>query len=133
MTILLVEDDRAIRDSLHDLLMDEGYSVSAAKSVEEALDVLARDRPPCLILLDLMMPRMDGRTLLATLKSDPDLQRIPVVVMTAARVFEAPGAAAVLRKPFHVDAVLELVEQFCAGAPRSLHSSRLEGTEELSS
>ncbi len=120
MTILLVEDDRAIRDSLHDLLLDEGYAVTPAKSVEEALDVLARERCPCLILLDLMMPRMDGRTMLATLKSDPDLARIPVIVMTAARVFEAPGAAAVLRKPFHVDAILELVEQFCGRPTRAL-------------
>lgn len=129
MTILLVEDDRAIRDSLHDLLLDEGYAVTPAKSVEEALDVLSRERRPCLILLDLMMPRMDGRTLLATLKSDADLAAIPVVVMTAARVFEAPGAAAVLRKPFHVDAVLELVEQFCARPARGRSDARAEGEE----
>lgn len=113
MPVLVVEDDRAIRESITDLLEEEGFVVEAAKSVEEALDILARGTPPCVILLDLMMPHMDGRHLLATLKADRTYGHIPVVVMTAARVFEAPGAEAILRKPFSVGAVLGLVEQHC--------------------
>src|SRR5215213_7431302 len=83
-TILVVDDDHAIRDSLTELLEDEGYVVARAENGQEALEFLRSNGAPCLILLDLMMPVMDGYEFMDRTQGDPQLADIPVVVITAA-------------------------------------------------
>ena len=90
-TILIVEDDRDIRDVLAEILADEGYHVLLAEDGLEGLRRLAEGPRPALILLDLMMPRMDGFELLATLRHRPGGRRVPVVVVTAKSISEADG------------------------------------------
>ena len=103
--VLVVEDDAAIRVSLRDALEDGGFPVRAAANGQEALEVLASFGPAAVVLLDLMMPVMDGETFRRRQLADPQLADIPVVIMTAAQVrnLQHLGAQAVLRKPFHID------------------------------
>ena len=82
--ILIVDDDADIRDGLSELLSDEGFDVATASNGQAAMDWLRDHRPKsCIILLDLMMPVMDGRTFLRAKQSDPDLSTLPVVIITA--------------------------------------------------
>ncbi len=117
--LLLVEDDADIRENLALLLEDEGYPVEQAAHGEEALERLSRlgDGLPCLVLLDLMMPVMDGWTLREKLLADPTLARVPVIILSGVsdlsrerRRLQAAGAIA---KPIDVDRLLKLVERHC--------------------
>jgi CheY-like chemotaxis protein len=82
--ILIVDDDADIRDGLSELLSDEGFEVATASNGQAAMDWLRYRRPEsCVILLDLMMPVMDGRTFLRAKQSDPALSMLPVVIITA--------------------------------------------------
>jgi CheY-like chemotaxis protein len=116
--ILVVEDDQYIRDSLAELLQDEGYSVSVARDGQEGLDALAQTTLPDLILLDLMMPVKDGFQFRAEQRQDPRLAKIPVVIFSADTGVNQPHAqfegAAILKKPVDLDALLSMVKQFCA-------------------
>ncbi|MFT3764202.1 MAG: response regulator [Minicystis sp.] len=112
--VLVVDDDEDIRQCLRELLADEGYTVETAVHGRQALDVLNRGERPCVMLLDLMMPVMDGVELLAHLRAHPDLAAIPVVVVSAASGAEPPAGTKLLRKPVTLDAVLREVERFCA-------------------
>ena len=82
--ILLVEDDTGIRDSVAELLELEGYQVAAVANGSDALEWLAREAPPDVLLVDLVMPVMSGGELLARVKADPRLASVPSVLMTAA-------------------------------------------------
>ena len=77
--ILVVDDDPDIRDSLREVLEDEGYGTSCVANGREALDFLRSGKRPCVILLDLMMPVMDGWQFLEEQKRDPALAAIPVL------------------------------------------------------
>lgn len=111
--ILVVDDDAAIRDSLRVLLTEEGYGVETAVDGQDALERLAAMEPPCLILLDLKMPRMDGWQFLE--RRDGDSGRIPVVLLSGmAYIRDAPGVADFLAKPIRPDRVLECIRRFCA-------------------
>jgi CheY-like chemotaxis protein/HPt (histidine-containing phosphotransfer) domain-containing protein len=118
-TILLVEDDDSIREIVGEVLSSRGYEVLAAHNGREALEVLRRraDRPPRLILLDLMMPDMDGRQFLAEKLKQPAIVAIPVVVLTAAgrtqQASQQLEVAAWLSKPVELDRLLATVAQFC--------------------
>jgi CheY-like chemotaxis protein len=118
--ILVVEDDWALRDALSDALTLEGFEVVCVENGEAALRHLAGGARPCLILLDLMMPVMDGWTFRRAMLSDPALADIPVVVMTAAGAQRAAtvGAEQVLHKPLHMDSVVGVVETRCSRATR---------------
>jgi CheY-like chemotaxis protein len=81
--VLVVDDDRTVRESLSGLLDMEGYSVLAAENGQTALDILKKGvYSPCLILLDLAMPIMDGPGFLKLRAKDPMLRQIPVVVVS---------------------------------------------------
>jgi DNA-binding response OmpR family regulator len=106
---LVVDDDDLIRDALEALLFDEGFDVRVAHHGTEALAVLNGWRPD-VILLDLMMPDMDGWTFRARQRARQDVADVPVVVLSGAhesrmRAHEL-GAAAALSKPFHLDDVV---------------------------
>jgi len=113
--VLIVEDEEAIRDSLCELLTEEGYEATGAANGAEALRLLRDGLRPCLILLDLMMPVMDGWELHRQLKADPRLAAVPVVVITAADPSPADAIAAeeVLPKPLPIDRVLDVVDRYC--------------------
>ena len=112
--ILIVEDDADIRTDLAELLRSEGHNVVTAGDGLEALSRL-RQAAPRLILLDLMMPVMDGWRFRAEMLKDPALARIPVVLLSGAgnlrEAVAALGAAGSVAKPFTLDAVLRAVEQ----------------------
>jgi two-component system, OmpR family, response regulator CpxR len=115
--VLVVEDDFAIRETLRELLEDEGYDVSWASNGQEALDLLAR-RAPRVILLDLMMPVMDGWEFRLAQRRDPALARIPVVVISADHALDQKVAALAvdgwLAKPFELDALLTTLQRYAA-------------------
>jgi CheY-like chemotaxis protein len=110
--VLIVEDDAAIRIALLDVLVSEGVSVRPAGNGREALEVIAAHGAPASILLDLMMPEMDGPTFLVHLRHDPSLADIPVVLMTASHRGELGHlrAAALLKKPFTIQQLLATLE-----------------------
>lgn len=116
-TILIVEDDADVRDALADLLQSRGYRVSSADDGAKALRWLRESDAPGLILLDLMMPVMDGHEFIAQRNADPVLAGIPVVVISAGRHPRGsvvPGAAEILYKPFQPDHLIRIVERFCS-------------------
>jgi CheY-like chemotaxis protein len=81
--ILIVEDDRAIRDVMAEVLVDHSYEVDVAANGQQALEICCSTPTPDLILLDLLMPVMDGLEFARLKRSDPILSRVPVCVMTA--------------------------------------------------
>jgi CheY-like chemotaxis protein len=119
--ILVVEDDLSIREAVSEILELEGFSVSCAQNGAVALERLADPaRRPGLILLDLMMPVMDGWSLARALAERPELAGIPVVILSASLGPEArsdaPSAAAVLAKPFELQRLLDAVDRLCLAA-----------------
>jgi CheY-like chemotaxis protein len=114
-TILVVDDDDAIRTFVGEALEDEGYTVCAARDGREALAAAAA-APPCAILLDMRMPTMDGWAFAAAYRARTD-RPAPLVCMTAAAAgarARAVAAAATLAKPFDLDALLATVGRLCA-------------------
>ncbi len=112
-TIVLVEDDDGIRETMAALLEDEGYRVVPAANGEEGLAALRGTGDPCLVLLDLWMPVMNGWQMLEAMRDDPALCKVPVVVISAAGDLPPPkGAAAFLRKPIRLETLLENVNQY---------------------
>jgi len=111
--ILVVEDDESIREALGDLFQIEGYAVRLAENGLEALHALEDSNAlPSLILLDLMMPVMDGRTFLKEL-AKRDYPAIPICVLTAGSKGEFPPTTEsfqILRKPINVDDLMSNVE-----------------------
>jgi CheY-like chemotaxis protein len=121
LTVLVVDDERAVVESLSELLHDEGYGVATAMDGIEALEQLVRGLRPCLIVLDLMMPRMDGWDFRHEQMKFDDLKEIPVIVLTAAGFSEASvkaqfGDVNFLSKPFAPEMLLRVVRQNCLEA-----------------
>jgi CheY-like chemotaxis protein len=117
-SVLIVDDDAAIRDALTTLLKDEGYYVATASNGVEALDTLRRGLRPCAILLDLMMPVMDGWDFRAVQRQDPVLSQIPVIVVTAAgfrtdTIVDQFGAVECVHKPPPPVALIDAVHRHC--------------------
>jgi CheY-like chemotaxis protein len=106
--VLIVDDEVDIRDSLRDVLEDEGYLVAVATNGKEALELLPELQRPCVIILDIIMPVMSGNELYAAMQEDPDLADIPVVVSTS-DPSRAPSGVPVMRKPINVNGLLKTV------------------------
>jgi CheY-like chemotaxis protein len=113
--ILVVDDDPDIRDSLREVLEDEGYEVACVGNGKEALDHLKSVNPqPCVILLDLMMPVMDGWQFRKEQKLHPEIADIPLVVITATG--KRPvliDAAELVMKPLDLTRLFQSVERYC--------------------
>ena len=109
-TILLVEDEPDLRAVLAEILREEGYSVVTAGTGQAALDAMAQT-PPDLVLMDVMMPGMDGRITYVAMRGRPEGAAIPIVLMSATvRSARLPdGIDGFLRKPFDLNQVLALV------------------------
>jgi CheY-like chemotaxis protein len=115
--ILLVDDDPAIRASFAEALEEEGFQVATAAHGQEALCYLRSMPTPRLIVLDLMMPVLDGWGFLNEQRDDPALRSIPVVVLSAHILSEREAAmldvALYLRKPIKMLSLLMIVESYC--------------------
>jgi CheY-like chemotaxis protein len=117
--VAIVDDDKAIRETLSFVLQDEGYETVTAADGREAIDALRQTgaRRPCLILLDLMMPIMTGTQFHEEQQLDPALASIPVCLLSADGDLPRKAAAMdceFLAKPMLIDQVLDLVHRHCA-------------------
>ncbi|MEO8192183.1 MAG: response regulator [Acidobacteriota bacterium] len=117
-TVLVVEDDPELLEALSDALESEGYGVGRARHGLDALGQLRAGKRPCLILLDLMMPIMNGWQFRHEQRQDSELSRIPVVVVSA-KTDSAQHAAwleadAYIEKPVSLQTLLETVHRYCA-------------------
>jgi CheY-like chemotaxis protein len=114
--ILIAEDDAAIREALAETLMDEGFQIVTAKNGAEAFVCLAQTRP-CLILLDLMMPVLDGFAFRAAQLLTPQVAAIPVIVLStfpaSVETVATLDAVAYLSKPVQLDRLIEVVARYC--------------------
>ena len=118
-TVLVVEDNTDVRDAVIAAVETAGHAAIGAENGRRALELLrSRKFDACLILLDLMMPVMDGWQFRAQQLRDPELGTIPVVVFTAfrdaGRTARALGAVAGLQKPVDPDELLHLVDEHCS-------------------
>jgi CheY-like chemotaxis protein len=108
--VLLVDDDRDIRDALREMLEVEGFDVETAVDGGDALDRLVT-RPPDVLVTDLMMPVLDGWALVAEARRRRRFRRLPIVVITAHAGASAPGADRIVTKPFDIDHLLSAVRE----------------------
>lgn len=108
--ILVADDESALRSLLVAVLEEEGYAVVQAQNGRVAVELAVRERPD-LILMDVMMPELDGPGAAQRLRQMPDLADVPVVLMSAGCDVNGlvPGTAAFVAKPFDLDDVLALV------------------------
>ena len=109
--VLIVDDEHAIVETLAEVLRTEGYAVATAANGALALEAMRAQRPD-VVLLDYMMPVLDGAQALAEMRSDAALATIPVVMMSAATesaVGTTPARQAFLRKPFRAPALLAAI------------------------
>jgi CheY-like chemotaxis protein len=116
--ILVVEDEPDIRHCLDRLLKREGHAVATSENAEQALKYLSGHPLPRVILLDLVMPDMDGWQFLHERRRHPGLRSVPVVVFSAALGSRGPdpldiGATEVLRKPYAMAEVLDATRRYC--------------------
>lgn len=117
-SILIVEDDLSIRQSLTDVLQDEGYTVLAAENGREGLKILnSTETLPGLVFLDLMMPVLNGSEFLIEQGKDPKIAGIPTVLFSAdvrlSVKAESMGVVEYLKKPVDLDKIFELAEKYC--------------------
>lgn len=114
--IMIIEDDISIRDSLSELLTEEGFSVFIAEHGQHALDLLSQDIQPNLILLDLSMPVMDGKTFLKEVSNQfPSTNGLPIIIMTAAGHGDIPrdyDKSRILRKPLDIDILMSKIDEY---------------------
>ena len=113
--VLIVEDDEDLREMMAQLLTLEGFQTATVANGREALEYLHQASKPDVILLDLMMPVMDGWEFRRRQREDPQLADVPVVVLSAldqSRAADLDGAA-FLKKPLDFDRLLELVRHYC--------------------
>jgi two-component system, chemotaxis family, chemotaxis protein CheY len=111
MTVLIVDDEPDIRETLRDAFQDEGYHVVVAGNGVEALAKLEHLRSfhrELLVVLDLVMPRMSGNEVLAAMQADPRLASVPVIVVTS-DPSQAPDGVLTIRKPLRLKLLIDTV------------------------
>jgi CheY-like chemotaxis protein len=119
--VLVVDDEFGIVDSLTDVLGESGFTVASAANGKDGLRRVA-ERHPDVILLDYMMPVMDGPEMLRQLQTDPQLQQIPVIMMSAVPRSSLPQSCTpngFLRKPFDLHALFAELERLLGAAGRA--------------
>ena len=111
-TVLVVEDDDDLRELFAACLARYGYSVAEAVNGQDALDFLKTQPRPCLVLLDMRMPVMDGAQFLAALHQEHTFDSMPVVVVSATAP-NVSGARRVVRKPVSPEQIAAIAHEFC--------------------
>lgn len=126
LSVLLADDDDDARGALAELLARRGVVTAQAADGQDALDRLAGGEPPCVILLDWVMPRVDGEAFLQARAASPVLSTIPVIVVSATHAAaEDPRVAAFVQKPVPVDQLAAVVRRTChAACPAWLRARR---------
>ncbi len=115
-TIVIVDDEPGTVELLRELFEGEGYPVETARDGEQGLSLLkALPRPPCIVILDLVMPVLDGVAMYAAMKADAALAGVPVLITTSDPT-RAPSGVPVLQKPINLRVLIENVLR-CCGAP----------------
>jgi CheY-like chemotaxis protein len=112
--ILVVDDDLDARNALADVLEDEGYIVACARNGKEALEHLRAQPRPSLVILDLLMPEMDGWQFRTEQMRDPAISGIPVVVLTALHQTREFDCSELLHKPADLNRLLQVLSRYCA-------------------
>jgi CheY-like chemotaxis protein len=110
--IYIAEDDPDVRLSIAEILLDEGYEVREFSNGQDTLRALQAGGRPCVVLMDLFMPEMNGEEFLSALRHDAALSPIPVVMITGART-DLPDAE-VLQKPFDLNELIATVAKHCS-------------------
>lgn len=112
--VLVIDDDDDIRETVADLIGWRGFEVTQAANGQEALALLQSSQVPCVILLDLVMPVMDGWQFLERLRGAPGLRDVPVVIVSGHARSHAPaGVTKVLHKPFDIEDLYAAVAEHC--------------------
>jgi CheY-like chemotaxis protein len=114
-SVLVVEDNDDIRQAIGQILENEGYDVALAEDGERALELLGHLPRPCLLLVDLIMPGVDGWQLLGMLSQNDRLATIPIVVMSAAIDAKTALVHPTLKKPIDLEILLRIVREHCCG------------------
>ena len=116
-SILIIEDDDDLRDSLFELISLKGYKVEAVANGREALERLADVPVPCLIILDLMLPVISGWEFRRQQLSDPRLSKIPTVILSGISNLETESrrlqAIACVSKPIDFDLLFKTIDEYC--------------------
>lgn len=108
-TVVVVDDDEALREIIVDVLTLGGYVAQTACDGDEAVRVLRSAPRPCIAIVDLIMPRVDGWALIEAIAREPALRDVPIICSTAGRHEPPPGCHSVLRKPFNDEELLAAV------------------------
>jgi two-component system, cell cycle sensor histidine kinase and response regulator CckA len=134
-SLLVIEDDADIREALDGLLSMEGFRVTGCSNGREALDWLRMSPKPDLILLDLMMPVMDGWQFRVAQKDDPELATIPVLALSADSTAKAAAidAEAYLKKPVDYDTLIATIDRLLVESEHRELQARLAQTDRLTS
>jgi CheY-like chemotaxis protein len=114
-TVLVVEDEPELREMMRDALELNGYTVVTAEDGQDALSKLSAIEHLCLVILDLLMPVMNGWDFLAKMRQRSELASVPVVVHTSAAGQAPAGVTQVIQKPLMFDRLLSIVREYCAG------------------
>ena len=112
-TILVVDDEKELREMLCDALELNGYDALSAAEGQAALDVLERTDHVCMVLLDLLMPGMNGWDFFKEMRARSEYAAIPVIVHSSAPATAPAGATRVLAKPLDLDRLLAVVREYC--------------------
>jgi CheY-like chemotaxis protein len=130
--ILVVDDDADLRHALQEILRDEGYLVASVDNGFQALEVIKAGARPCVILLDIRMPRMDGLSFRRAQLRDPEIAGIPVVLFTADSSGREEavnlGIEFLLKKPVDLLQLLEVVAHYCDDPDRVEEAASLSET-----
>jgi len=112
-TVIVIDDEPGYTETVKELLEDEGFSVETATDGRAGLELLRRlGGESCIVLLDLVMPVLDGHAVLREMKADPVLASVPVIITTSDPT-RAPAGVPVVTKPFSFDRVLALIKSHC--------------------
>jgi two-component system, sensor histidine kinase and response regulator len=114
--ILIVDDEVDIRDSLREFFEDEGYTVATAANGAEALEQLVTGELPSVIILDLLMPVLDGNEMYERMQAEPRLARLPVIISTS-DPRRAPSGVLTMKKPVSLLRLAGAVRQLCGNDP----------------
>jgi CheY-like chemotaxis protein len=115
-TVLIVEDEEDLREMMREALEMKGYRVVTAEEGQDALRKIDSIDQLCLVLLDLLMPGMNGWDFLAKMRERPELDEVPVIVHSSASTRAPAGVTRVLQKPILFDRLISVVGEYCHSA-----------------
>jgi two-component system, chemotaxis family, chemotaxis protein CheY len=113
-TILLLEDELELRELVQEALELNGYEVVAVGDGQAALEAMDGIEHICMVLLDLLMPRMNGWAFFQKLRERPELADVPVVVHSSSPTHAPAGVTRVLHKPMQLERLISVVQEYCA-------------------